>query len=420
MSTPSSTAQRLGSLLVIVAVVWHLLTVLSPPAQRPPANTAGRDYATYHYAAKVARAGGDPYTKRELGELAREEATRNWVHPYLYPPPFLVLATPFSLGSLDTGFAAWFVLNELALLVVAWSLVRWWSGLSTATPGVVAAVVALTYGIAYGAELGQANLVVLALVVLSAWQVQSRPRWAGALLGVACMLKMSPALLLGWFALERRWSAVTAALVAAAASIVVSVGVLGIEGQLRFYGEVLPGLLGGDYNGLTIKLGMFGNHSVPNVMHQIFPSGSEVALAPRARVASLLVLVPWLGWLAWQWANHPQTDRWGFAARFSVVGLTMLLVPAYTYEHHLVLAIPAMVLAVLAVIEGRLSASWAPGVAVAVVVLAYPLPHLRTLAQWLGEGSGGWVVQEAPFMALWALAFAMVQLGRADPAEARS
>lgn len=415
--TPSSArARNVGSLLALMAMVWHLLTVLAPAGQPPPPGTEGRDYASYHYAAQVAARGGDPYEMSALGERAREDGTRRWVHPFLYPPPFLLVATPFSWFSLQGGFSAWFLLNELCLLIAAVALARWLGERSQHAVAVVAAIVALTYGVAYGFELGQANLVVLALIAVAVWRVDERPVLAGVLVGAAGMLKMSPALLLLLWGFERRWSAVAGAVGMALVLLAMSLLLVPVDAHVHFFGEVLPGLLGGDYNGLRIKLGMFGNHSLPNVMHQLFPSGAENQLSTTARVSSTLVLVS-LGALLWRLGALRDRTGWAAIGRVGLVLVAMLLMPAFTYEHHLVLAIPAMSAGLLASFDGRLGVREAVVAAACSVVLAYPLPHLRKLALLLGSGGGAWLVQEAPFFALWGLGWVMFRLASIDASE---
>src|SRR5262249_42072044 len=153
----------------------HLLVVFGPPSTPPPPGTAGRDFASYHYAAKVAWAGGDPYDKAALDARARQEGTRPEVHPFFYPPPFLMLAAWSIPFPLRTAYWIWFALNELTLLGTCLALVEWWRPLGSLVVPVLASVVALMYGVAYSAELGQANFPVLMLVVLGLWQEERRP-----------------------------------------------------------------------------------------------------------------------------------------------------------------------------------------------------------------------------------------------------
>ena len=410
LMSASARASRLATVLVIAAVAWHLLTVIAPPRQKPPRDSEGRDYASYHYAARAAWRGENPYDKATLDGLAREERTRSTVHPYLYPPPFLLLVAGAPWVGLQTGFVLWGILNELALLVAALALVHAWQPLSTRVVPLLAVFVALSWPVAYGAELGQANLLVLGLLAVAFAAEPTRPRLAGACLGVACMLKMSPALVVLLWVLERRYEAVVATVVAALALALLSLGLVAWPAQWDFYTRVLPGLGAGDYNGLVIKIGMFGNHSLPNVAHQLFPSSVPERLSGAARVVSGLVTVGGLAALGWRF-REPTPDPWRRSARFAAVLVAMLLVPVYTYAHHLVFALPAMVLACLALLRGRLVVAWAAPVGVACAVVAYPLPHLKSLATWLGARSPAHlVIQELPFLALCVLLASTIAL----------
>ena len=80
--------------VVLVALVLLTIGVQVWPAwQRVVSAEHARDYATYHYAVQEAVDGGDPYIKKRLSRRAKAEGTRTSVHPYFYPPPFLLLLT---------------------------------------------------------------------------------------------------------------------------------------------------------------------------------------------------------------------------------------------------------------------------------------------------------------------------------------
>lgn len=403
---------RLGSLVVVAAVFWHLLAIFAPPRQPPPPNTEGRDYASYHYAVKAAAEGGDPYDPAQLDALAQAEETRDSVHPYFYPPPFLLAvawAVPLELGS---GFTVWLLINELCLLVACLALVRWWRPLGAEVAPILAALVALMYAVAYGVELGQANVPVLALVLVGLAVERRWPVPAGALVGLACMLKMSPALLVAWWLLRRRWAAAAAAIVAAVVLSLLTLPLLGLDEQLRFYTEILPRFGSGDYNGLKIKIGMFGNHSIPNLLHQAFPSG-ENQLSAVARGIGAVITLSLLAGLGAAF-RAPSNDPLHVAAQACAVLIAMLFVPVYTYEHHLIFALPAMVLGILAIERRLLAPGWLWPLAVAIAVLLFPLPYLRQLALKVITPANtlGYIgLQELKFLALCVVFAAMVQLG---------
>ncbi len=401
MSTPAPRA--LPALLLAAAALWHLFAVFAPPRIAPPPGTTGRDFASYYYAAKAAAQGADPYDKAELGRLARADGTRRTVHPFFYPPPFLVSVAWAVPLDLMTAFRVWFWLNEAFLLLAGLALWRWWRPLGEAAGPVLALAAALSFGVAYSQELGQANLGVLALMAIALWQARERPVVAGVLLGTAAMWKMSPALFVLWWLARGEHRAAVAAVATAVGWTVLSLPLVGASSQVHFYTEVLPRFGSGDYNGLTIQIGMFGNHSLPNLYDQLLP-GTDNRLSTAARALSglttlgLAVGVAALGRLA-------PRDLEATIAQACAVWVGMLLVPVYTYEHHLVFALPALAWGTLLALRGRIPAGAAVAVGYAWALLVVPLPNLRQLVtKLLGEGHlGSWLVQEAKFAALLAL-----------------
>ena len=129
-------------LLCTAALVFHALVVARAwhGAHR---DKTGRDFASYYYAVQVAADGGDPYTTGQLGSAAREDATRKGVHPFFYPPPF-VLGMAWALPlELRTAYRVWFWLNELTCLLAAILLWRWWRPLGSSVAPTLALLLAL-------------------------------------------------------------------------------------------------------------------------------------------------------------------------------------------------------------------------------------------------------------------------------------
>jgi hypothetical protein len=410
MSTPAPRA--LPALLLAAAALWHLFAVLAPPRIPPPAGTEGRDYASYHYAVQAAAEGLDPYDKAVLGKLARADATRRSVHPYFYPPPFL-LTVAWSLPlELTHGFRVWFWLNELLLLLALAALWRWWRPLHEASGPTLAVAAALSFGVAYSQELGQANLGVLALMAIALGPARHLPWLAGALVGTAAMWKMSPALVLLWWLGRGEHKAVAAAVAAAVAWTLLSLPLVGLQHQLAFYTDVLPRFGSGDYNGLTIRIDMFGNHSLPNLYEQLAP-GTDNRLSPVARALSALTAVA-VGAATVALGRTTERRLDAEVAAACAVWLLMLLVPVYTYEHHLVLAVPALAFATVCTLRGQLPTPAVVATAYAWALLATPLPDLRQLVtKVVGEGTAlAWFVQEAKLGAVLALLAVMLFVAR--------
>ena len=111
--------------------------------------------------------------------------------------------------------------------------------------------------------------------------------------------------------------------------------------------------------------------------------------------------------------SAPGGDDLQRAAQAACIGVLILLVPVYTYEHHLVFAIPAAVVALVGVAQGRLGRGWSVTVALSVAVLLFDLRTLKALATALPDALG-WLsgtLRELKFLALIGLLAATALLG---------
>lgn len=371
--------------------------------------TSARDYATYHYAVQEAVDGGDPYDTAALGRRAREEGTRRGVHPFFYPPPFLVgmvWAAPLDLA---TGYRAWFVLQQLSVLGILAVMWRWLG----ASPLLLAGVLATFTPVPDNLKMGQANLPVLLLAVTALW------RGWGGVMGAAGMAKMSPALYLFGWAARRRWRP---ALVAAGTAIglsVLTLPLVGLDHQLRFFTEILPGFSTGEYHGLRVPITLPANHSIPDLFNQLWPGPDKHHLDPRAATASKVVSLGLLAALLPVFAKA--RDTLGEAGAFGALTVLLTITPVYAYEHHLAfLLLPVVVVG--AAYEQRRLPRWTLALAVpAYVFTAMPLVWLRAIQK--AAPPLRWALQESKFLGPVVLAALCVAIaigsgaGRGTPAD---
>lgn len=385
-----------GRLLLAIGLCAHLLFALRPAWEKVSTTRNGRDFASYYYAVQVAADGGDPYDNGALAARARAEKTRSEVHPYFYPPPFLLTmgwALPFSLPSAYKGML---LLNELLLFGCVGAAVRWYR----VAPWAAAVVLGLYSPIPDNAWMGQANLLALLPMLVGLGVAERRPVLGGVLVGFAAMLKMSPALFLVYWAMRGRWRSIGAAVATAIISSLVTLPLVGLQDQLRFYTEVLPGFPSGDYHGLSVPITLPANHSVADLWNTLWPGPSKFRLSLAAQRASLVSTLALLG--AWAWRFRKRSGEEPDPAAVGALTVVMVVTPVYTYEHHLVF----LMLAVMALLTLR------PGPAALLVAffLGWPLDWLRAVQKMLPEALGP-LMRESKFLAELAL-YALLLLPR--------
>ena len=394
--------------LLLAAVLGHLVFQTAPAWKVIQSAPNGRDFASYYYALQVAWDGGDPYDGAALTARAHAEHTRrSVVHPYFYPPPFLlgmVWARPLTLVA---AYRLSLLFNELLLLAGCALLRRFGAGW-----GWIAALVVVYSPIPDNMWMGQANLLALIPALAGLWLSRTRGREAagGALIGVAGMLKMSPALFLVPMARWGRWRAVGAGVATAIALSVLALPLAPFAVQWRFYTEILPGFASGDYNGLTVPISLNANHSVPDLLHRAFPSGRDTLSATAQALSKAAMIGALAGWWWWFRAPEPgaaeQGGRLSAEQRALAEGLAlgalsvwMVCLPVYTYEHHLVFLLLALA-SVGTAAQARGGRGWLAAAVLLFAVLALPLEWSRAvqdaaggLSPWLGV-----LVRESKFI----------------------
>ena len=151
---------------------------------------------------------------------------------YQYPPPFVLLAAPFSVFGFDTGNGLW-----IAFLLACWGIGTAILPVRPATRVVILLIGAVGWPLIYGVRIGQVTPI-LYLVFAVAWRSLERPVWLGASVAIGAMLKLQPGLIAVWLLARRDWRAlaVAAGVGVAVAAIAAVVGLsdwLGLLTLLR-------------------------------------------------------------------------------------------------------------------------------------------------------------------------------------------
>lgn len=378
--------------LLAIGMISYGKDASGPTWEKVKLNRGASDFASYFYAVNATVQGENPYDNLVLDRLAGEDNQRETVHPYFYPPPYL-LAMAWALPlDLSEAHRVFYWAGSFFLLAVMLSLWKWLP--SWGMFGASGLVLLFYTPIFNTLRMGQANLLVLALLVCGVMLVEfegaNKRRWlGGALVGLACMLKMSPAVLVMWWMVRREWRPVVAAILAAIGSSILVLPLVGFSTQIYFYSDVLPSFTSGNYHGLTVDINIPMNHSILNFCMQItngFQGMSQkteaTALATNlARIISLSTLLGLLFVL-----RKPRPDAVSRANAAGALVVMMVLTPAFTYEHHLVFLIFPLLAVVAALVERRLSWAWGLVLIPVFVLIAWNLPDFKAYSDSLGNG----------------------------------
>jgi len=197
--------------LIAVLAIAAVIVVYMAYGLMTASNTLGCDFLAYYNAANHWLAGQPIYdlTVSSTGSCGT----------YQYPPPFVLLALPFSIAGFSAGTWAWIV-----FLLASWAIGTAILPVRPATRVVVLLLGAVGWPLIFGVRIGQVTPL-LYLVFAVAWRSLDRPVWLGASVATGAMLKLQPGLLAVWLLARRDWralivAAVVGALIAGVAAIV--------------------------------------------------------------------------------------------------------------------------------------------------------------------------------------------------------
>ncbi|MEV7083001.1 glycosyltransferase 87 family protein [Streptomyces sp. NPDC093516] len=244
---------------------------------------------------------------------------------FTYPPFAAVTMLPMALLDLRTAIAAALLLDLAALALV----LRLLAGPARRRLGwfgwaLLVCLLALFEPLRDTVSFGQVNVLLLALVLVDAALLASgRDRFAGAGIGLAAAVKLTPALFIGLLLVARRWRA--AAVATAVALTATAVAALVDPDASRFYWtEALWD------TGRVGRSAYVSNQSVQGVLARLGAPDRAVWA-----VAVLLVLGVW----AVRARRAVAAADW--TAAFALTGLAACLVSPITWVHHLVWLLPS-------------------------------------------------------------------------------
>ena len=345
-SAAASDIDRRWYVAAIGALIILFLALAAQTWDRTSRSFAN-DLGTYVMAADVFWGGGNPYVAPTP-------------QPFIYPLFLCVALWP--LTQIPQGIAAtiWFLLS-VASIAVALAATGSLNGFSHQARRwtVAAAIVCVLLADVLQNNLrnGQVNLVVVGLCVLFAWCWARGRTWqAGAALGAAIAIKITPAILLLFLAQRRAWRAIVGAGTAAVVFAVVlpaAVAPFMVAVYYRYYAKTFLSERLGDPTYVASDPRTFNLAGVVHGLTGWSFAGDTLAFAALVAVGLLLF------------------DRAGRAGSVGALCLylsAVLLITPMSELHHLAFLIPGLAWLTWRALAGR--SSMPSAAALAVVLLA--------------------------------------------------
>ena len=279
---------------------WSLLLCFSGTADmlfRPAAPQF--DFKTLYCAAAVAREGGDYYDLTTLHAMAAHHGLPQPVWPYLYPPFLAEFAAPLTFWPYQACEKGWMIVHIFAGAFIVASgvkLSRRRDAAKAATPITVhplhlAAVAGLFHLLAFRHNLFMGQINVLVLLAISASLVAcaaKRDALSGMALSLAIVIKMSPAILLLYYAVSRRPRILVACLLCAVVLLLMTLPLSGLQKWLHF-GQLLPQLAPGETVAGLFPPDSLYNFSLAGFLSRLISSHTLVRGLAAAFAAMLLI-----------------------------------------------------------------------------------------------------------------------------------
>lgn len=344
------------------------------------------DYLHYFDAGAALNGGADPYTS------FLSSCGQAWCNVgYIYPPLLAEIFRPLALLEPYTGAAVWLLVSHglvAATILVVHRIVRPW--LSVSSEAFLLAAALLFLPLYQNLWFLQVGALLAFIVALSAWTfVRDREDLAGALVGVAAVLRVTPLVMAPMLVRSRRQLARPVGLAGLAAAVILLLALLQLltPTTWEFLTRVLPRL--------GVSTPTLDNQSLPGLLLRV-----ELLLGVSHTAIAVATLVLQVAVLAGTWLLSLGVE--GARARASVFAAFLAAVPiisSITWDHHLVTELIVFALITPSLVGG--------GRPMRLALLAYPLLWVNRgltdpLAGILGLSSAHGLAV-APFLLITAL-----------------
>jgi hypothetical protein len=337
--TQTPTARWLRSILVVLAILAGLAHLRARSQSLTSDRIYDKDIVQEYTMARAILDGVDPYLPiTELAERYVGSPPNPLLnHPSPHPPTLALLTLPLAWFGFRTAAVLWFVLELFCLAASVYLLARA-LGVQLSTPATLgmSLVLLIWYPFSTDLALGQLQLPMLALLAGAWLALQSRrSTLAGALVGLAILVKTIALPVLLLFLLRKDRRALVAAASVVAGGYLLSACVLRPDALWTYFSVVLPSVN-------THYRSFWGNSSIASLAWRVFSGTQDTGVTiirpliqSMAAATAASVGLPLLLWAVACWALRGQRDL-GVSMAL-LVSVSILAAPV-AWDHYLVLA----------------------------------------------------------------------------------
>lgn len=315
-------------LLIVAIILWRQVIPLANLVKNFPLN----DFGVYLDGAKAALAGDNPYTVKFFDR-------------YNYSPAGTLFFIPFTLMPVNLAELIFTLMSIISL----WISVRITLNLVGMKPPPIIfwllfALSLKTFPAKLTLSLGQINLIILGLLLFGFWaHVNHKNSLSGILLGLAVTIKLTPLSLVIYYLFRKQWKSIfwfTATLIGLTA---IGIIVFGMDLSLFYWTKTVPGLMA---------------EITPSTINASYMNQSMTALLARmgifGNLNSLIRLGTGLIWgiIVIKIIKAEET-RNDFVSYWSLVIVTMLILPVFVWQHHYTILIPVWIVLIAKFIQTK-------------------------------------------------------------------
>jgi hypothetical protein len=351
---------------------------------RLPSSVLDQDLLIPYSAANLVFVGHQsPYDYRVFSRVGRLTG-EGQPQPFLYPPPSLLLFFPFSRMSFEAAKIGMLVVSHISLLLFLYifffRIMGWQREYLFAAAAFV--YVCAFHPLAVTLTLGQINLVLLLCLTL-AWFADARD-WHPALvalpLTLAIGIKIYPVLFLFYFLVKKKyavvvWAVAISLAASGAAYLLLPAGIwpdwVAFVLPSGGYARVAQDLINPTVPWNQSINGFLSRFFIKNSWSQAFYD-NPFAARVLTWLSSLLVLLVSLGISTL--AQKTEERKRYIHYEFSILLLAVFIVAPFSWDHHLVMILPAVLFALSLLVSTEKNRLAILAVGVSVLLLGWGLP----------------------------------------------